>query len=298
MSRSALAVQIASGIINQIDAGLLAPGMHLRTEALAQQFSVSRSPVREALRILTEKGQVEQKLNKGCFVASKRPIAANDLRAEFARPTAEDAYYQFADDWLADRFDAEITELFVRKHYALTKAQAQTLLARAARDGWAEPKPGYGWKLRAVAKTPEAYNAIYRFRAVIEPAALLEPTFRLDRRVAANLRRIQERLASGDFATMSSDAMIGAGVSFHEELMMMSGNLMFVQALERANQLRKIVEYRLRTRPERVILQSQEHLEILDFIERGDMLEAAHAMKMHLIGALRVKSAIVYPAEV
>ncbi|MGL4812443.1 MAG: GntR family transcriptional regulator, partial [Beijerinckiaceae bacterium] len=241
--RSDLAVQIAGGIADQIDAGLLAPGAHLATEALAQQFSVSRSPVREALRLLADKGVVEQRQNKGCFVADRRPAAASAVRAQLAGQTAEDAYYAFADDWLTDKFGDELTELFVRKRYDLTKAQAQAMLARAAKDGWAEPKPGYGWKLKAVAKTPEAYNAIYRFRAVIEPAALLEPTFRFDRTVAASLRKVQERLAAGDFSLMSSDTMIGAGVNFHEALMVMSGNVMFVQAIERANQLRKIVEY-------------------------------------------------------
>jgi DNA-binding GntR family transcriptional regulator len=297
MSRSALAVQIASGIVSQIKAGLLAPGAHLATESLAQQFSVSRSPVREALRLLIDRGVVEQRQNRGCFVSSAPPEAANDISAGFEGATPEDAYFRFADDWLMDRIDGEVTELFMRKRYGLSKAQTQAALARASKDGWAEPKPGYGWRLKDVAKTPEAYNAIYRFRAVIEPAALLEPTFRYDREIGASLRHVQERLAVGDFRLLNADSMIGAGVNFHEELIAMSGSPMFVQALERANQLRRIVEYRLRVRPDRVIQQSREHLQILDHLETGHTLEAAHAMKQHLIGALRVKAPIVYPGE-
>jgi DNA-binding GntR family transcriptional regulator len=295
MSTSPLAARIASDILAQIGSGALPPGAHLATEALAQRFMVSRSPVREALRLLLQKGVIEQRQNRGCFVVDRPPAAANDIRAQLAANSVDERYFDFADDWVSDRIAAELTEQFVRERYGLTKTQAQDMLARAAKEGWAEPKLGYGWRLLPVAKTAAAYDEIYRFRAVIEPAAILEPTFRFDRHVAGELRRVQEKLAAGDLGSMPPDQMTNPGVRFHEELIRMSGNAVFAQALERANQLRRIVEYRLAVRPDRIIRQSQEHLVILDHLERGDLLDAAHAMKMHLTGALAIKSAIVYP---
>jgi DNA-binding GntR family transcriptional regulator len=297
MPNSPLAARIAGDIVAEIGSGALQPGAHLATESLAVRFMVSRSPVREALRILVDKGFVEQRQNRGCFVSDRPPAAANDVKAELSSNSVDERYFAFADDWLTDRIEAEVTEQFVRERYRLSKAQAQDMLARAAREGWAEPKPGYGWRLLPVAKTAAAYDEIYRFRAVIEPAGILEPTFRFDRKVAGDLRRVQEKLAAGALGRMQPDQMTGPGVRFHEELMRMSGNAMFVQALERANQLRRIVEYRLAVRPDRVIRQSQEHLSILDHLQRGDLLDAAHAMKAHLTGALKVKSAIVYPEK-
>jgi DNA-binding GntR family transcriptional regulator len=68
---------------------------------------------------------------------------------------------------------------------------------RAAREGWAEPKPGYGWRLRPVAKTSEAFEQIYRFRAIIEPAAIMEPTFRFDKASCGRARRRAGTLAQG-----------------------------------------------------------------------------------------------------
>ena len=51
--------------------GALAPGMQVRQELLAEQFGVSRVPVREALRQLEAEGLVYSELHKGAFVASR-----------------------------------------------------------------------------------------------------------------------------------------------------------------------------------------------------------------------------------
>ncbi|WP_342358630.1 GntR family transcriptional regulator [Terrarubrum flagellatum] len=293
MSSSPLALRIAQDIVAKISAGDLGAGSHLATEALARTFQVSRSPVREALGILSERGLIENKKNRGYFVrdgAEQSSLPASDLAD---REQAENPYFAFAEDWLNDRVDSDLTEQGVRERYGLTKTQALEMLTRAAREGWAEPKPGYGWRLRPVAKTSEAFEEIYRFRSVIEPAAILEPTFHFDRAAAASLRRTQERLASGQLEKLAPEALTYAGSVFHEELIKMSGNFMFFQALERANQLRRLLEYRLKVNPTRIIAQASEHLQILDFLERGENLDAAHLMRRHLSGALAVKSPVV-----
>jgi DNA-binding GntR family transcriptional regulator len=48
--------------------GKLEPGAHLKENELAQQMSVSRSPVREALRQLEQEDLVVAVPNQGCFV--------------------------------------------------------------------------------------------------------------------------------------------------------------------------------------------------------------------------------------
>jgi DNA-binding GntR family transcriptional regulator len=295
MPDSPLALRIANDIASSIHMGEFGPGAHLATESLAARFQVSRSPVREALALLSKRGVLENRRNRGFFVAAaaldrSRNAGARQIATEF-----DDPYYAFAEDWLNDRIGDEQTEQAVRDRYGLTRAQTQDLLSRAAREGWAEPKPGYGWRLRPVAKTAEAFEQIYRFRAVIEPAALLEPGFRFDKEVAASLRRTQERLASGKLDGLAPAAMTAAGAQFHEELAKMSGNPMFFQALERSNQLRRLAEYRLKVNPARVMVQSREHLEMLDLLAKGDNLEAAHYMRRHLSGALASKSPVIHP---
>src|SRR3954452_6998129 len=68
MRSSPLALWIATAITAKISAGDLPAGSHLATEALAQEFQVSRSPVREALSMLSSRGLIENRKNCGFFV--------------------------------------------------------------------------------------------------------------------------------------------------------------------------------------------------------------------------------------
>src|ERR1700716_2953227 len=51
--------------------GHLAPGLQVRQELVAEEFGVSRVPVREALRQLEAEGLLTSELNKGAFVSSR-----------------------------------------------------------------------------------------------------------------------------------------------------------------------------------------------------------------------------------
>ena len=63
--------QIVKQIEESIVEGVLKPGDQLPTEReLAQQFGVSRTAVREAVKTLTEKGLVESHSGRGTFVTS------------------------------------------------------------------------------------------------------------------------------------------------------------------------------------------------------------------------------------
>lgn len=66
--------------------------------------------------------------------------------------------------------------------------------------GWVERKEGYGWRFLPVANAPEAFDEIYRFRMAMEPAALLEPSFELDRSTLTEQRRIQEGILNMEAA--------------------------------------------------------------------------------------------------
>jgi DNA-binding GntR family transcriptional regulator len=62
---------IVESLRESILEGVLAPGMQVRQELLADQFGVSRVPVREALRQLEAEGLLYSELHKGAFVASR-----------------------------------------------------------------------------------------------------------------------------------------------------------------------------------------------------------------------------------
>lgn len=60
--------QIAERIFNAIASGEYAPGDRIREEALAEEFAVSRGPVREALRLLEGDAVVRILPNRGAHV--------------------------------------------------------------------------------------------------------------------------------------------------------------------------------------------------------------------------------------
>lgn len=292
---ASLALQIARTVSDAITNGEIADGEHLSAPKLAARFGVSRSPVREALEVLSRLGFAEQRANRGYFAkAGKAADETGSTPKGNARPfEASNPYQEIAEDWLTDRIPSDVTEQMLRDRYRLTKAQLTDILMRAAREGWAEPKPGYGWQFLPVAKTPEAFEQAYRFRMIIEPAAMLEPTYQIDRAVLNEQRRLQTRMLEQDIERLSGERLMQLGTLFHEELIKFSGNPFFHQALVRVNQMRRLMEYRSRVDRRRLYTQCKEHLELIAIIESGDIVGASYQMRQHLAGALRAKTPVV-----
>lgn len=290
-----LASRIARDIVDAIAAGEIVEGEHLSAQRLADRFGVSRSPVREALQALADQGYLDRHANRGFFARAGVDVA-NRPRAELAGPfEAPNDYQRIAEDWLADRLPSEVTEQMLRTRYDLTRAQLNDILLRASREGWAERKNGYGWRLLPVAKTPEAFQQIYRFRGVIEPAAMLEPTFQIDRGALSELRRMQERMLEKDIERLPEGRLLDNGAAFHEVLIKFSGNPFFHQALVRVNRMRRLMEHRSRVNRRSIFDQCTEHLEMVGLLERGEVIEASYYMRRHLGRALASKYQAVAP---
>jgi DNA-binding GntR family transcriptional regulator len=117
--------RVADGIQAQVLSGEVPIGTHLRQEALAEEFGVSRTPVREALRHLQATGLVELLPNRGAVVRgpSAREIReAYEVRAELEGLAAELAAGRISDRDL----------LRLREAQALFRESVATLIARRA----------------------------------------------------------------------------------------------------------------------------------------------------------------------
>jgi DNA-binding GntR family transcriptional regulator len=68
--------EVAAQLRERIFAGELAPGTFLDEVALSAQLSISRTPLREALKVLTAEGLVRHEPRRGCFV---NQVTAKDL---------------------------------------------------------------------------------------------------------------------------------------------------------------------------------------------------------------------------
>ena len=288
---NSLPERIALEITKRIQGGELPPESHLSTQKLADDFDVSRSPVREAMQLLADRGVLEQRPNRGYFV--KRGIRMPKGAADMAlHSDAPEVYYRFAEEWLEGALPQEISEQFLRDRYTLTRAQGAEFLARAANEGWVERKEGYGWRLVEIADIPEVLAQIYRFRSVIEPAALLQPGFVLNRQAIDLHRRVMLGLLDGAIERWPAARLLDSGIDFHEDLAKMSGNPFFYQSVVRVNRVRRLIDYRMVIDRERFYIQARDHLEMLDLLDRGRNRECSQLMQKHLGDGVARKSFI------
>src|SRR3989442_14672612 len=110
MLTSTKADDIALVIEEAIVSGELAPGTVLRQEQLSEQFNVSRTPIREALRRLAALGLVDFVPNRGVRVrtlARKELYEAFLIRAQLESLATELAVPKFTEETLAELEAAE-----------------------------------------------------------------------------------------------------------------------------------------------------------------------------------------------
>jgi DNA-binding GntR family transcriptional regulator len=118
--------RLAAEIQARVLSGDVPVGSRLRQEALAEEFGVSRTPVREALRQLQATGIVELLPNRGAVVRgpSAREIReAYEVRAELEGLAAERAAERISDRDLVQLREAE----------ALFRESVASLIERRAR---------------------------------------------------------------------------------------------------------------------------------------------------------------------
>lgn len=280
--RRELTEGLAARILEHIAEERLAAGAHLRAQELADRFSVSRSPINQALRLLHDKGVLAHERNRGYFIATTDSASPDELG--LVRDDAlSGIYFRLAEDRLSGRLPEQVSESYLRQRYGLTRAQLATLLNRISQEGWAERRPGYGWAFSEVLTTPEALLQTYRLRMALEPAALLEPGYRLDPDAARRCRTAELRLLEGGIETDTPDALHERGVYFHETIVGACRNPFFLDTLRRINRVRRLLSYRTMVDRRRYKQQCKEHLRILDLLERERNAEAATALREHLV---------------
>jgi DNA-binding GntR family transcriptional regulator len=283
-SEMTLDTQIVSHILALIRSEGWPAGTHLPAQMLADKLRVSRSPVNEALAHLHHKGWLERERHRGYFI-SDTLLSSNALHTtalDTPLDVVSQAYFQMAEDRLQGTLPAQVSESQLKAQYGLTSTQLQSILSRISQEGWIQKKPGYGWEFSSMLTTPDSLLQSYRLRLALEPAALLEPHYKLDPQVLARCRAVELHFLSGGIETESAQQLHERGVYFHESLVRASGNAFFIDTIERVNRVRRLLSYRSMRDRKRYKEHCLQHLEILDLIESEKIEEAAQAMRVHL----------------
>ncbi|MDA8347411.1 MAG: GntR family transcriptional regulator [Pseudomonadota bacterium] len=285
----ALAEQLAVRIEQLILETPLEPGTPLVERTLASRLMVSRSPVRAALQILAERGTVGPR-PQGGYVVRRRPKRLPFGASFEHEPPDEAIYLTIGEDRLAGRLPERVSENDLMRRYGLTKARLGNLLRRIASEGWIERLPGHGWQFLPVLTSGDTYDQAYRFRILLEPAALSEPSFTVDETALRKCLAEQQALIDGAVRWVSPAQLFDANTRLHETIAACSGNVFFLESLKRINRLRRLMEYRTAVDRDAAARRCSEHKTLIELLLAGKRKAAADFIRLHLRDAAREKA--------
>lgn len=284
---SQVADQLVASIKEHIAVERLDAGARLTERGLAELFRVSRSPIREALKRLAEEAIVEKQEDGGYAVGA---AAVRKSPSLLEANEEEEAYLRIAQDRLSGVLPDRFTENELMRRYGLTRTHLNNILRRMMQEGWVERLLGHGWAFLPTLTSGEAYDQGYRFRILLEPAAILEPGYRLDARELLRCQEEQQALLSGEIETASPAQIFDANSRLHEAIAGFSGNVFIVESLRRLNRLRRLMEYQKSIDRVASARRCQEHLTLIDLLLKNQREAAADFMRLHLRDAAREKS--------
>jgi DNA-binding GntR family transcriptional regulator len=175
------------------------------------------------------------------------------------------------------------------RRYGVPRTVLARVLTRMAQDGIVERRDGQGWRFLQTLDSPQLHDESYRFRLLIEPAGLLEPTFAVDQPEAERIRDAHAAMLETNFRNVTSVAFFDLNAAFHEFVARCSGNRFMHQAMIQQNRLRRFHDYYWTYGVERMRQSCREHLAILAKVISGDREQAAALMRLHLLDASAVR---------
>lgn len=284
---TSLQVDLARRIAQLIYIQGIRPGDHLSEEPLAEQFQVSRTPIRGALKLLADKGLIAYRPNRGYRVNALQDGAPR-AEIESKELTPDELYRRLLDDHVARRLPDSLIERELGQRYGVSRATLTKTLLRMSADGLIAKRKGYGWQFVPSLESPHALGESYRFRIAVECAGLLEPEFSADPAELERMRIAHEQLVTHDGTAISATDFFALNAAFHEMLARFSGNRFILQAVQQQNQLRRLEEHAAFYRDARFIASSREHLQIIAALQAGDRDWAAQLLRQHLKTSLQV----------
>lgn len=284
---TALQARLTDQIVQWLKQQDAPQGFRLREAVLADQFQVSRSPVRAALGLLEQQGWVESLPYRGMElrVPARELSLLTDESPDERDP--QDLYMAFLIDRFLSELPAAFSERELQQRYGASRTEVQRLLVQLEVDGIVQPGKGYKWLLSDNLNNAQSHYESYRCRLMMEPAALLEPEWTLDvEAVEALLERHQQAIEQPE--QVPAAELFALSADFHELLMHCSGNRFLVAMMKQQNRLRKpsdLLSMQLHTSVEKAC---RRRMAILEALLQGRNPEASELLRALLENDIRV----------
>ncbi|MDB5458318.1 MAG: hypothetical protein JWO72_59 [Caulobacteraceae bacterium] len=279
---SRLQAELAGRILHLLKERGAGPGHHLVELDLCQQFGVSRTPIRGALKLLAAQGAVEARANRGFVLLGPVKAAPQIEAANVQDEEDKQLFVAIAEARNLGRLPAACTQQEMVRLFGAKLSTVGRVLRQLSEMGLGERKPGNGWSFIASSNSASALAEAYAFRQVLEPAIVLRPGFQLDREWAQACRARHLAFQRKAWRTPLAVEFFEMNSDFHETLARCSGNRYMLSAVQRQNRLHTFLNYHWVHGTERVQSSITEHLAILDALEAGDNHKASELMQGHL----------------
>lgn len=254
---------------------------HIREQWLANRLSVSRSPIRAALLKLVEMGVVRKEPRHGYFL--EMDIGSAEVQALTLPESEEEVLYKrISSERFTNLLSEEVSIAQLVRKYDVSRATIIRVLDRMQEDGLIEKSAGHRWVFQPALNDAVSYEESYRFRMLIEPAAILEPGFSLTPRTLNRLKQIQQELIDGAIYEAEMAELFDIDAQFHEAIAEGCNNRFLSQAIRKQTLLRRLSEYENYGERDRLKESCGEHLAILIAIEKGAFEKAADLLKAHI----------------
>lgn len=274
-------LKLARQIVGIVLERALKEGDHLPESMLSEACGVSRTPIRSALKLLENKDIVTRREEEGFFL-NMRPelISANEALL------LDDVEDSLAMRILNDRTERRITDVqsvsaLVRRYDAPRSAVLNALKILSS-DGIVTQLPGRAWAFQPILDTPNSLSESLAFRLSLEPQAILSPGFSMDSQGVGLMRQQMEDFLGRPDGSMSGVAFLRLDCAFHSFIAQSSGNRFASGALLAHQRLRQTTQKDISVPDFRLRQSLEEHLDILDSLERMQLELAADQMVLHL----------------
>ena len=264
-----------------------ARGTRLSRPALAQALGVSRTPVNGAVALLEKLGVV---IFEGRSVRLlSLELAPAVLRSEDEETGLDRLLVEIARGRADGIVPDEVSERQLAAMFDASRGLVVQALTQLAEGGAVSRNRGHGWRFAREASNGEERAASYRFRLLVEPAGLVEPTFALPADFADRTRTTHLGFLERPWRDEDAIAFFRVNAAFHAGLAEASGNRFIAAAVTQQNRVRMLSNYTWRLGRERVEVSVREHLAILDTLLTGDQERASTLMRLHLLDALALR---------
>ncbi|MBB3771292.1 DNA-binding GntR family transcriptional regulator [Angulomicrobium tetraedrale] len=263
-----------------LDRGLKA-GEHMPEQAIAEACGVSRTPIRAAFKILEKNNILIWKEEQGYFLARSAQEGLSD-----ASIAAADRDQGLFTRILADRAARRIADVqsvsALARRYSASRVEVLNALKILSRDGIVSQLPGSAWAFQPLLDTPPAIAESFAFRLTLEPQAILTPGFALDPTRASALRAQMRAFQLLPDGRLTAAGFQRLDIDFHVMIAEGSANRFVQGALLAHHRLRRMAQKEAAPPPFRQRQAMEEHLDILDSLERTQLELAADQMVLHL----------------